>query len=73
MSRMGYIPPDRAAEQAERWRQHSVTLNRVGWRLAMALGDIPEDAVRHDGDVLADVDRLIAERDRWRDLARGES
>lgn len=34
-------PQPVSAVQCERWRQHSILLNRVIWQLASALGDIP--------------------------------
>jgi hypothetical protein len=39
---------------------HSVTLNAVGWKIAQTLGDIPDGAHEHFGDIAVDVDRLIA-------------
>jgi len=53
-------------EELERFRQHSVTLNSVGWRMAVALGDVPEGADRVEGNPLEQVDRLIAELERLR-------
>lgn len=43
-----------------RWRQDSITLNQVGWRIAEALGDIPEGGTHHEADILEDLERLIA-------------
>jgi len=54
------------AEELERFREHSVTLNSVGWRMAVALGDVPEGADRVEGNPLEQVDRLIAELERLR-------
>ena len=53
-------------EELERFREHSVTLNSVGWRMAVALGDVPEGADRVEGNPLEQVDRLIAELERLR-------
>lgn len=46
----------------EKFRQHSIILNQVGWKINKALGDIPEGLTEYwskDG-ILADLDRLIA-------------
>jgi hypothetical protein len=46
----------------DRYREHSVTLNVVAWRIVDALGLIPQDADVWQGDVLANLDeacRLI--------------
>lgn len=58
--------PDLLAE-VERLRQHSITLNSLGWRMAEALGQVPEgaDAVRGTPD--DQLSALIAERDEARD------
>ena len=53
-------------EELERFREHSVTLNSVGRRMAVALGDVPEGADRVEGNPLEQVDRLIAELERLR-------
>lgn len=50
---------DDVVAQVESWRSHSVILNTVAWKIADALGDIPEGAETHEGDVLEDLDRLI--------------
>lgn len=48
----------------DRFREHSVTLNTVCWKIAAALGDIPPGATEIDGKPVEQADRLIAERDR---------
>jgi hypothetical protein len=46
--------------ERDRFRAHSVTLNTVAWRIATALGDVKDGDTSHYGDVLHDLDRLIA-------------
>lgn len=58
-------PSDVTVEQeAERLREHSVVLNTVAFKLAQALGDIPEGQHRGEGDPVELAERLIAERDQ---------
>lgn len=35
---------DQAVAEVERMREHSITLNRIGWRLAEAVGEVEADA-----------------------------
>lgn len=37
----------------------SVTLNSIGWAMAVALGDVAPDGTSHDGDVRSLTDRMI--------------
>jgi hypothetical protein len=46
--------------ERDRFRAHSVILNRVAWRIAETLGDVKDGDTSHYGDVLHDLDRLIA-------------
>jgi len=48
----------------ERFREHSILLNTLGWRIAEALGDIPAGATSHEADEAADLTRLIASREQ---------
>lgn len=52
--------------EVDRLRGHSVTLNAVAFRLAQALGDVPEGQEWAEGDPVELADRLIAERDQAR-------
>jgi hypothetical protein len=55
---------------SDRLREHSVTLNSIGWKMATALGDVLEGAEQVRGNPVEQADRLIAERDEaWRLLA----
>lgn len=49
-------------DDLEKFRQHSILLNQVAWKISQALGDVPEGAteVWSEEGVLADLDRLIA-------------
>lgn len=57
--------PDLVAA-VERFMAHSVTLNTVSWKIAQALGAVPEDVDQIQGDPVEQVDRLIAEIERLR-------
>lgn len=57
---------DAAMEEVERLREHSITLNLIGWRIAVALGDVPEGVDRIEGNPSDQADRLIAEVERLR-------
>jgi len=47
--------------QKEMWREHSIVLNQVGWKIAVALGYITEGQSRLEGAAILDlVDELIA-------------
>ena len=47
--------------ERNRYREHSVLLNSVGWRIAEALGDVdPGDTTNDSAGVLVDLERLIA-------------
>jgi hypothetical protein len=49
--------------EVDRLREHSATLNRVGWLTAEALGEIPDGATKIEGDALALTRRLIRKAD----------
>jgi hypothetical protein len=59
-------------DDLEKFRQHSILLNQVAWKISKALGDIPEGVDKHwvedgaDGTpgVLMDLDRLIAKANK---------
>lgn len=51
----------------ERYLEHSLTLNTVAFRLARALGDVPEGQEWAEGDPVELADRMIAERDKARE------
>lgn len=57
---------DKFAAEAEMMRDHAVTLNAVAWKMAVALGDVPEGAERVEGNPVELAERLIAERDAAR-------
>lgn len=50
------------------WRENSVTLNSVGWRLAEALGQVDPGAERIEVDVLELVDSMVAKLAEVREL-----
>lgn len=56
---------EKRAEVA-RLTEDSIIANRLGWRIAEALGEIPAGATSHEGDALADLERLVTERDDLR-------
>jgi hypothetical protein len=58
------------ANISNQYREHSVTLNTVGWRIAQALGDVREGADQVDADPIGQVDRLINDRDEWQGRAQ---
>ena len=41
-----------------KWREHSVMLNTVSWRLHEAMGVIPEGADSYVGDIMGDLDEI---------------
>jgi hypothetical protein len=45
-----------------RLREHSILLNRVAWKIAVALGDAGPEDDQVEGDVMEQLDRLLAER-----------
>jgi hypothetical protein len=53
------VPPLLA--EVQRLREHSITLNSVGWKLAQALGNVPADADQVEGNPIDLAERLIAE------------
>lgn len=56
--------------ERDRYREHSVLLNTVGWRAAEALGLVAAGQDLEDGPGAEElIGQLIAERDRWRDRA----
>lgn len=55
-------------EERDRYREHSVTLNSIGWQVAQALGDVPSGATEILGNPVEQVTRLVADRDRWKRL-----
>lgn len=52
-----------AERERDRFREHSVWLNTIGFKAAEALGRIPEGADAVQGNPIADVEKLIRERD----------
>lgn len=56
---------DLTAER-DRYRTHSVTLNTIAWKLAVALGDAAPDADAIVGDPVEQADRLIAKLEQLR-------
>ena len=49
------------SDECSKFREHSVLLNSVGWRIAEALGDVgPGDTTNDSAGVLVDLERLIA-------------
>lgn len=50
-------------DELERFREHSITLNTIGWKLAVALGDVPEGADQTTGNPIEQAERLIGQRD----------
>jgi len=56
-------------EDVARWREHSVILNRAGYRLAVLLGDIPDGAESVEADPLDLIARIGALRSFVEDLA----
>jgi len=59
---------DAALRERDRFREHSVTLNTVSWRISQALGNVPEGATEVWGDTLPDLEALIRDRDEARGL-----
>lgn len=53
-------------DERDRYRQHSVQLNSIGWRLAQALGQVPDGADAVTGDPERLLAALIAERGQLR-------
>jgi hypothetical protein len=61
-----------AAElERDRFREHSVTLNRVGFAMAKALGRVAEGTTSTEADVDELLAALVRDRDAWRDAASG--
>lgn len=56
-----------ALAEVEQLRKHSITLNSISWRIAAALGDVPDGADSIEGDPSEQADRLIAEVERLRE------
>lgn len=52
---------DRLRAERDRFREHSVTLNTVGWTLAVALGDAPAEAESVLGNPVEQAERIVAE------------
>ena len=52
--------------EVERLRVHSTTLNSVAWKIASAIGDVPNGADQITGNAEDLADRLIAEGERLR-------
>jgi len=59
-----------ALSERDRFREHSVTLNTVSWRISEALGNVPEGATEVWGDTLPNLEALIQERDEARERVR---
>src|SRR5439155_8616831 len=55
---------EQAEAERDRYRQHSVTLNKIAFRIARTLGRVPDDADSVNADPVELSDALIAERDR---------
>lgn len=51
--------------QAEKWRQHSVKLNEVVWRLGVAVGAIDFEQDDHEGDMDDIVDEAVRIIGQW--------
>lgn len=56
----------RLTAERDRYREHSIALNTIAWRIASALGDVPAGADRITGDPVEQADRLIAELEHIR-------
>lgn len=54
--------------EVDRLTEHSQMLNTIGWRIATALGDVPEGAEEIEGKSVDQADRLIAEVVRLREI-----
>jgi len=64
----------RLTAELERYREHSTTLNTVAYKLAEALGDIPQGQHWSEGNPVELAERLIAKCDKlWNDCALAES
>ncbi|HEY6021023.1 MAG TPA: hypothetical protein VIY48_14295 [Candidatus Paceibacterota bacterium] len=50
----------------EKWLKHSQLLNQLGWRMAQALGRVPEGATGIEGDPVEMLEALIDQRDNYR-------
>lgn len=66
-----YVPT--MVAEIERLRAHSTTLNTLSWKIATALGDVPEGADRIEGDPVEQTERLIVEITRLRAAAVGDA
>ncbi|GEA79951.1 hypothetical protein [Cellulomonas uda] len=53
-------PSDEDREALARYREHSVRLNNLSWRIAVAVGDVPVGATEVIGDPDEQLTRLIA-------------
>jgi hypothetical protein len=60
-------------DDVERLRDHSVTLNSIGWKIAAALGEVPDGADQIAGNAEDLADRLLAELARLRESAGEQS
>jgi len=56
---------DAALRERDRFREHSMTLNTVSWRISQALGNVPEGATEVWGDTLPNLEALIRDRDEY--------
>lgn len=52
--------------EIDTFREHSVRLNAIGWRLAEAVGDVGPDDTEVESDPEGRLERLIDERDQLR-------
>ena len=66
-----YLTDKAIMAELRRYRNHSMTLNQVAYRLAQALGTEREDVEGFFGDPRVLVEQLIVERDRLRALIDG--
>lgn len=61
---------DAAEADRDRYREHSIWLNSLSWRIAEAVGDVPDGVDNIEGDPNEQLTRLITERDTA--IARAE-
>ena len=46
------------SDECERWRRHSILLNKVAWRIHEAMGVVPEGSDSYRADIEADLDEV---------------
>ena len=49
----------RIMDESDKYKSHSILLNKVAWKISVALGDVPEGETEIYGDIEENVDRLI--------------